>query len=85
MALRDSPGKSYLGARLAVFLANLGQNRIVDQLAHVFASGVYWVLVAKWTVLREMDALGGMVGSKVLLLKVSGAMSTSSGQPMSCK
>ena len=56
-AMRNAPRESDLRSRLAVFLPNLCQHRIVDQFPHVLAFGVDGVLVAEGRVLRDVDAV----------------------------
>ena len=51
----DAPGQCDLCAVLVVFLADVEEDRVVDQLAHAFAGVVDLVLVAEGRVLGDVD------------------------------
>lgn len=53
VALRNTPGKSNLRAGLVVLLADLVENRVVDQLAD--GGAIDLVLVSKRRVVRDVD------------------------------
>jgi hypothetical protein len=70
VASGNAPGQRDLRARLAVLAADLGQDRILNQLANGLAGGVKLVLVAKRAVLRNVDLVLGVPGGKLALLQV---------------
>jgi len=62
-----SPCESYLRAALAVLLADVRQDSVVDQFGDTLAFLVDGVGIAEWLVLRDMNAFRLVPGSEVLL------------------
>jgi hypothetical protein len=69
MTKSDTPSKSDLGTRLAVFLANLNKHGFVHEFAHILSTVVYFVLIAKRAVLGNMNTFGFVEFAKRVLLE----------------
>lgn len=69
VSVGDPPRQGDLRAILAVFLADLDDGRVVDELSHVLAGAVDGVLVAEGRVLLDVDASALVERGERLLLE----------------